>query len=140
MKNLFLLLTFISFNCFGQSEEDFIRKTLTNYLEGSAYNDPEKIVSAFYEDANLYLSKENQEIWTLKPREYASLFEMATKGEFNGRESSILSIDTQDNIAMAKAEINIKARNARYVDLFLLKKLSGEWKIISKVATLLPNP
>jgi len=36
-------------------------------------------------------------------------------------------------------EILIAARNMRFIDMFILKKLEGDWKIISKAATLMPE-
>ncbi|NAY91525.1 hypothetical protein GTQ34_06315 [Muricauda sp. JGD-17] len=134
-----LIASMFNLQLFAQSEEVLIRKTLNKYLEGSSYSNPEMIQSAFYKNADLFLSKEGQEIWVLTPKEYASLFETRPKGKFNGRETTILSIDRQHNIASAMAEIKIESRNMRFIDIFLLKKLSGEWKIISKVATLMPN-
>ncbi len=123
----------------GQSDDADIRKTLQNYLDGSSYNNLEQIQSAFYEEADLFLSKKDQEIWVLSPKDYADLFKNRPKGSFNGREGKILSIDRSNTIAMAKAEIRIPARNMHFVDIFLLKKLQGEWKIISKAATLMPD-
>ncbi|MEM9362724.1 MAG: nuclear transport factor 2 family protein [Bacteroidota bacterium] len=139
MKKTLLTLIFfvISFSVSAQSEVESIRKTLQNYLEGSSYNNLEQIQSAFYENAPLFLSKEGQEIYRLSPKEYADLFKKREKGKFNGREGKILTIDLSHNIAMAKAEIKIPARNMTFVDIFLLKKLEGEWKIISKAATLI---
>ena len=134
-----LIALLLSLNLFAQSEEALIRETLNKYLEGSSYSDPEMIQSAFYENADLFLSKEGQELWVLTPKEYAALFESRPKGKFNGRETTILSINQQHNIASAMAEIKIASRNMRFVDIFLLKKLSGEWKIISKVAALMPS-
>ena len=84
------------------------------------------------------MSKEGQEIWVLSPKEYAALFEHREKGVFNGREGKIIAIDIANDIATAKAEIQIPSRNLHIVDLFLLKKLEGEWKIISKAATQIP--
>lgn len=123
----------------AQSEMEEIQKTLMNYINGSSYNDANMIQSAFYEEADLFLSKKDQEIWLLSPKEYADLFQNRTKGEFNGREGKILTIDIANNIASAKAEIKIPSNNMVFIDIFLLKKLSGEWKIISKAATLMPT-
>ncbi len=136
-----LTITFALFVtiCAAQSEVDQIQETLLKYLKGSSYNDTEMIQAAFYEEADMFLTKKDQEIWVLSPKEYAALFEKRTKGEFNGREGKILYIDFDNNIGMAKAEIKIPSRNLHFIDIFLLKKLSGEWKIISKAATLLPN-
>ena len=57
------------------------------------------------------------------------------QGKFNGRVGKILSVDQENDIAMAKAEILTKRGEIRYIDIFLLKKIEGEWKIISKAAT-----
>ncbi len=142
MKSVILSFFFVAISTvvFGQSEEEAaIRETLTDYIHGSSYNDPEQIVSAFYAEAPLFLSKKGQEIYRLSPSEYADLFKKREKGVFNGRVGNILSIDQENNIATAKAEILIEAENMRFIDLFLLKKLAGEWKIISKAATLIPG-
>jgi len=128
----FLLL---NLSLFAQSEEAAIRETLQNYIDGSSYNNPELITSAFYEDAHLFLSKKDQEIWVLSPEKYSDLFKNREKGKFNGRIGKILMIDYENVIACAKAEIRIPKRNLKLIDIFLLKKLGGEWKIISKAAT-----
>ena len=61
------------------------------------------------------------------------------KGKFNGRTGKIITIDQENNIALAKVEISIPAYNSRYIDLFILKKIEGIWKIISKAATKMPE-
>ncbi len=140
MKNLLfsilLLGSILTVN--AQNEED-IRKTLQNYIDGSSYNDPEKIVAPFYEDARMFLSKKDQPIYLLSATEYADLFKKREKGKFNGRVGKILSVDQENDIATAKIEIRIGKENLRFIDLFILKKLDGEWKILSKAATLMPN-
>ncbi|PWL39723.1 hypothetical protein DKG77_02525 [Flagellimonas aquimarina] len=137
MKTQFLTLAFllITLSLFAQSEEEAIRQTLQNYIDGSSYNNQELIQSAFYENADLFLSKKDQELWILSPQEYASLFKNREKGKFNGRNGKILMVDYANNIASAKAEILIPERGLKFIDIFLLKKLSGKWKIISKAAT-----
>lgn len=130
----FFSLVLFSIFCHAQSEMAQIEQTLLKYINGSSYSEPEIIQEAFYEQADLFLSKEDQEIWVLSPKEYAALFENREKGKFNGREGNILTIDRTGNIASAKAEIKIPARDLYFVDIFLLKKLSGQWKIISKAA------
>ena len=132
-----LLLAF-TFSAIGQTtEEDAIRLTLEAYLNGSSHSDMEQITSAFYPEADLFLSKKDQELWILSPQEYAELFKNRERGKFNGRVGKILAIDHQNTIATAKASIEIPSRNMTFIDLFLLKKLNGEWKIISKAATLM---
>ena len=134
---LFALTSLMTLGGFAQSEEEAIRETLQKYIKGSSYSNMEMIQSAFYKEADLFLFKEGQEIWVLSPKEYAALFQNREQGVFNGREGKILAIDYANDIATAKAEIRIPARKLHFVDLFLLKKLSGEWKIISKAATVL---
>lgn len=118
-----------------QSEDDNIRETIQRYLEGTSYNRSELILSAFHEEAELFLSHPEREIWIVPIAEYVGLFANREEGKFNGREGSILSIDRTNDIAMAKAEIRSTTNGARYIDIFLLKKVQGEWKIISKAAT-----
>ena len=141
MKKTFLSIafTFFAFLSFAQTDVEAIGKTIETYLHGSSYSNMEQIQEAFYEEAPLYLSKKDQELWVLTPKEYADLFANRKSGEHNGRYGKILNIDISNNIATAKAEIRIPSRDMVFIDLFLLKKLSGEWKIISKAATLLPN-
>lgn len=141
MKTLFFTaaLLLVCTTNIAQTEEDDIRKALQNYIDGSSYNDPEKIVSPFYEDALMFLSKKDEPIYILSPNEYAALFKKREKGKFNGRIGKILSVDQQNDIATAKIEILIGKEKLRYIDLFILKNLEGEWKILSKAATRMPN-
>lgn len=137
MRTLILTFTFLFSMLIGaaQSEEEAIRVTIQKYLDGSSHSDLELITSAFYPEADLFLSKKDQELWVLSPEEYANLFKKREKGKFNGRFGKILSVDYANNIASAKAEISIPSANLVFIDIFLLKKLEGEWKIISKAAT-----
>lgn len=130
---LFSIL-FTTIATFSQTEEQQVIETLNRYIQGSSYSYPKLIESAFYENAPLYLSKKDQELWVLSPKEYAKLFEKREEGKFNGRYGNILNIDIANNIASAKAEIRIPSGDLLFVDIFLLKKLEGKWKIISKVA------
>ncbi|KQC30485.1 nuclear transport factor 2 family protein [Flagellimonas eckloniae] len=139
MKTQFLTITllFLSLSLSAQSEEEEIKQTLQNYIDGSSYNNQELIQSAFYKGADLFLSKKDQELWVLSPEEYANLFKNREQGKFNGRVGKILNVDYANNIASAKAEILIPKQNLKFIDIFLLKKLDGKWKIISKAATLI---
>ena len=138
MKKFVLLYALsLALTGFAQSETQAIKTTLEDYLEGSSYNNPEQIVSAFYADADLFLHKKDEELFVMPPAEYAALFSKREKGKFNGREGTILHIDYDIDIAMAKVEIYIPKPNLRFIDIFLLKKLEGKWKIISKAATLI---
>lgn len=132
------LLAFISIHnvLIAQSEEEQVRSTINTYIEGTSYNKPEVILEAFYEEALLFLSHKEQPLYIKTINEYASFFEKREKGKFNGRTGKILSVDVVNDIAQAKAAIFIEGKDVSYIDIFLLKKLKGQWKIISKAATI----
>ena len=134
----YLLMTgllLISTTSFAQTSDEQVRTTLMDYIEGTSYTYPDRIKKAFYADANLYLSKEGQDIWVVPAQEYAGWFAKREVGTFTGRVGKILFVDIENDIALAKAEILIPASNIRFVDIFILKKVEDEWKIISKSAT-----
>ncbi len=137
MKNSFLALVFLAvpLTITAQSEKEQIKATINKYIEGTSYNKPQTIKDAFYKEAKLFLSHKEKEIWIVPSEEYASWFEKKERGKFNGRIGNVLSVDQENDIAMAKAEILAEGKDSRYVDIFLLKKIKGEWKIISKAAT-----
>ena len=132
---LFTLVLLIVQPVQAQSEVQQIGDTIQRYIDGTSLNDSELIRSAFYDDADLFLSKEGHEIWLMPIDEYASGFDRGERGQPNGRIGRIISIEQQNDIALAKAEIEIPASNLKFIDVFILKRLSGEWKIISKAAT-----
>jgi len=141
MKNYILIfIAAITFQFVSaQSENTKVEETLQNYMNGSSYNKPETLVSAFTENATLYLSgRDGFKLYS--PKEYAGFFKNAEKGKFNGRDAKVLDIEVTKDIATAKVEISIPDRKMVYIDLFLLKKLDQDWKIISKTATRIDNP
>ncbi len=111
-----------------------IEKTLNNYIQGTSFNNREQIKSAFSDEAYLLLEKEKKPIWQVHINDYISWFKKENAGKANGRIGEILSIDADQNIATAKVEILIPDSQLRFVDMFLLKKLSNGWKIIAKSA------
>ena len=136
MKRYFILLVVLSLNqiSFSQSEIKSIENTLLDYIEGTSYNHPDQIQKAFYTDANLYLDSKDNGMRVVPISQYISWFKKGEQGEFTGRVGNILSIDYFGNVAYAKAEVLIPESSLRYVDLFILKKVNNQWKIISKTA------
>ncbi|OXA79142.1 Putative intracellular protease/amidase [Flavobacterium aquidurense] len=137
MKKIFYFIAvlFLPACLLAQTEEEAaVKKCIQNYLDGTSYNKPECIEKAFYPDANLFLSHKDKELWIVPISEYTTWFKKDNQGQFNGRMGRIISIDLFNNIALAKAEIVIPAKKIEFIDLFLLKKIQGEWKIISKSA------
>jgi putative intracellular protease/amidase len=130
-----IVLIVLSTNLFAQTEESKIRVALLNYIEGTSYNQVARIKEAFYEKANLYLDGKEEDPRIVPSTEYISWFEKAEEGKFNGRVGKIMTIDAFEKIALAKAEILIPSGKVRYVDMFILRKVNNQWKIISKTAT-----
>ena len=117
-----------------QLDDVLIKKTLQNYINGSSYNSPQLLKSAFTADATLYLTgKKGFNRYT--PEEYSNFFKNKEKGAFNGRKGEIIQVERTKDIATAKVKISNPQYGWVYVDLFLLKKIENNWKIISKTAT-----
>ncbi len=136
MKRYFFLATLfiICQSLSAQSEDQQIREALFHYIEGTSYNQPDRIEKAFYAEADLFLDNKEKKLWVVPSAEYISWFKKGTPGEFNGRIGKLLSIDYFGNIAMAKVEILLAGRSLQFIDMFILKKIEGTWKIISKTA------
>jgi len=137
MKTYFILLIMIfSSNCFAKNpEQEKLNKALNYYINGTSFNKPDMIKNAFYSEANLYLTRKDEDVWTVPSKEYVSWFTKKEYGSFTGRIGNIISSDINGNIASAKIEIIYPKRKLKYIDLLLLKKVAGEWKIISKTAS-----
>lgn len=135
MKQFMYSIVFLfGFNLNAQTDEMLIKETLSNYINGTSYNKIDLINKAFHENSNLYLDSDNG-MRIVPISEYASWFKPNASRVFNGRIGTIISIDQFESIAIAKAEILIPKRNQQYIDMFMLKKLNGAWKIIGKTAT-----
>ncbi len=125
----------------AQTEKTQIIETLNDYIMGTSYADVNQISNAFYPDAELFLDGKDGAIRVVPIKEYVGWFKDHEPGKFTGRVGNILSLDWFGNIATAKAEILVPQRNARYVDMFILKKNQlGQWKIISKTANSEESP
>lgn len=136
MKKI-LLISFIAFLQLGyaQSDCDVVKEILQNYIDGSSYNKRKVLLSAFAENATLYLTNREGEFKRYTSEEYANFFKNAKEGAFNGRIGKILNVEVSKDIATAKVEISNPEQKWKYIDLFLLKETNNGWKIISKTAT-----
>jgi putative intracellular protease/amidase len=130
-----LIFSLTSLSAYGQTNEQEIRQTLTNYIQGTSYNRATQIEKAFHPETNLLLEKKDNPLWRVPVKQYISWFESGEVGKFTGRIGEIISIDIAGNVATAKAEIMFPAKKLRYTDYFLLKKLDNNWQIISKTAS-----
>lgn len=113
------------------SDIEQITSTLMNYIDGTAYGEPEKLKAAFHPDFNLYTVTYKDSLRIRSGKEYIANIKAGEKANRIGR---IISIDVENNAAMAKAEIIIP--NWRiFTDYFLLMKYEGSWKIVQKSYT-----
>lgn len=115
-------------------DESAIRETVRLYLHGTSFNVQGDINQAFHANSRLYLDGQGGSEWELSGPEYAKLFPEEKKAQFNGRHGRLIKVDVTGKVATAKAEILVPKQGARYVDVFLLKKIAGSWKIVSKSA------
>lgn len=137
MKTLIVILVFL----FGlqvsihaqnaTSDIEQITETLTHYIEGTANGEPERLRKAFHPDFNLYSVVESDSLRIWKGEDYVSRIEVGKK---NNRIGRIISIDFENDAAIAKAEIVIPGWKI-FTDYFLLLKYKGVWKIIHKSYT-----
>lgn len=136
MKKSICLLIIVLHSLFAiaQSEQEKVKKCIENYIYGTSYNQSDSIAKAFYTEANLFLSHKEKPLWIVPITEYIQWFKKGEQGKFNGRLGRVISMDIFNDIATAKAEILIPSKKQEFIDMFLLKKIQGDWKIISKSA------
>ncbi|MEM1120468.1 MAG: nuclear transport factor 2 family protein [Bacteroidota bacterium] len=132
-KVLILAVLFISVqSTYAQSEFELISQTLTDYIEGSTNGDPKRLATAFHPDLNLYaIGKENK--MTIWPG--TDYIADTKEGKPTGEDGKIISIDYENNAAVAKVEISHPKSPSTYVDYFMLLKIEGKWTIIHKMYT-----
>lgn len=118
----------------SKSELEQISETLMDYIEGTANGEPERLKRAFHPDFNLYTVTEKD---SLKIRPGAAYVAGIKAGEKANRIGRIISIDYENNAAMAKAEIVVPNWKI-FTDYFLLLKYEGAWKIVQKSYTWRP--
>ncbi|MBL8262810.1 MAG: nuclear transport factor 2 family protein [Xanthomonadaceae bacterium] len=116
-----------------------ITRVMTDYFDGSAFARPEQLRRAFHPDARLLLSRPGTAYWPLSVDEYVGRFSGEHAGTPTGRIGNILAIDIEADTATVKAEVLVPRQGARFVDLFLLRKLDARWQIVAKTATREPS-
>ena len=123
-------------NTNGKSDFELITATLTDYIEGTANGEPERVRRAFHPDFNLYTVTAQD---SLLIRDGEAYINGIKPGEKNTRAGRIVAIDFEKDAATAKVEIVIP--NWRiFTDYFLLLKYEGSWKIVHKSYTWRPVP
>ena len=117
-----------------EKETALIEKALNHYIEGTSVEDPERLRMAFHPNFNLYAVRRDGSLRVWDGQEYIGNFK---KGDVNSRIGRIISVDFENDIAVAKAEILIPDSRL-FIDYFLLAKYEGQWRIIHKAYTSKP--
>ena len=128
---LFALALLLSTSLHAQTEKELITDTINNYIEGTSYGNQDQVRKAFHPDLNLY-SIRNGKLNVWFGQDYINGI---TEGRDTGRKGKILSIDYENDVAVANAEIIIPGRDAPFIDYFMLAKAEGKWLIIHKAYT-----
>jgi putative intracellular protease/amidase len=117
-----------TFNAKNDLEQ--ITEILLDYIEGTANGQPERLRKAFHPNFNLYTIAKDT-LWIRSGEQYIANTKLGEKANRIGR---IITIDIEQDAAVAKAEILIP--NWRiFTDYFLIMKYQGSWKIIHKSYT-----
>lgn len=128
---LFALALLLSTSLHAQTEKELITDTINDYIEGTSYGNQDQVRKAFHPDLNLY-SIRNGKLNVWFGQDYINGI---TEGRDTGRKGKILSIDYENDVAVAKAEIIIPGRDAPFIDYFMLAKAEDKWTIIHKAYT-----
>ena len=134
-------LFFLTCYCNGQTVDSkteiaLITNTLMDYIEGTANGEPERLRKAFHPDFKLYAVSDTDSLIVRSGEKYVANIKPGEKANRIGR---IISIDFENDAAMAKAEIVVPGWRI-FTDYFLLLKYEGPWKIVQKSYTWRPFP
>ncbi|WKN41715.1 PQQ-dependent sugar dehydrogenase [Tunicatimonas pelagia] len=135
-----ILLLLFSLSALGQTDQDLIKEVINKFIDGTTYNYPDTITSAFHPGTSMFLYNGSDTVWSVTSEEYASWYSRRAPGTPNDRIGSISSIDVVLDVAFAKVQFIIPSFGNRYYDLLLLKKIQGEWKIVAKCTSAEPIP
>lgn len=133
MKNiLIVIIALVGFQTvIAQNELEKINNVLLDYIEGTANGEPDRVRIAFHSDLNLYhIKNDSLIIWDGK-----GYIDSIKKGKKSNRIGRIVSVDYENDAAMAKIEILMPKWKRLYTDYLMLLKVKGNWKIIHKSFT-----
>ena len=131
-KTLLLLAIFLgTLSANAQTEIEKINKPLMDYIEGTANGEPDRLKRAFHPDINLYIvQNDSVKIWSGK-----GYIANVKQGRKSNRIGKIISVDYENDAAIAKIEIDMPDRKRLYTDYLMLLKVKDDWKIIHKSFT-----
>jgi|GEM_PF-471479 len=113
------------------SDIEGITATLMDYIEGSTNGQPDRLKKAFHSDLNLYYIRDG----ALKTWSGTDYIADTKEGVSTGESGKIISIDYENDIAVAKVQISHPKSSTPYIDYFMLTKINGHWTIVHKMFT-----
>ncbi len=126
---LFTLLFSLTGNfLFAQTDEEMIKATLINYLDGGTNGDPDQFKSAFVADA---VQRSIGSKGTVIGMTVESLASKIKPGQKMDRETNIISWSYAGISATAITET--KYPTSKIIDMLNLLKIGNEWKIVTRV-------
>jgi putative lumazine-binding protein len=116
------------------SEDEAIARTIQMYVDGGRSGQSTQMREAFHPDATIFGYAGDE----LFAGPIQKLFDWVDQnGPATELQSRIAAIDVASTIATVRLELeNWSGR--RFIDMFTLLKVDGQWKIISKVFYLYP--
>lgn len=106
-----------------------VEKAVNYYLEGSLLGDPQIIGKAFHPDATVQgIRNGKHDVYDMKT--FLGFFSTEKPGKHT---THIISVDIEESAASVRAEWDMGTW--KYVDYLSLLKNNGEWKIVTKIFT-----
>ncbi|MBK6267071.1 nuclear transport factor 2 family protein [Marivirga sp. S37H4] len=140
LKLTLLLLLLAKTSAFAQTDHEQITQTIQKFIVGTTYNYPDSINAAFFPDTRMFLYNGTDTAFHMTSEYYASLYSRREPGTKNNRINKIVNIHIVEDAAFAQLQVDVPFFGNRYNDLLLLKKIRGEWKIVSKCTSAAPIP
>lgn len=116
----------------GQNEIELITQTLNDYIEGSTNGKPDVLKGSFHPQLNLYSINKDQKLSIWSGVDY---IKDTKQGVPTGEKGKIISIDYENNAAIAKVQISHPDHQRFFIDYFMLLKIEGHWTIVHKAYT-----
>ena len=135
-----MLAAYLKVGVQAQTDVEKIHQVIDQFIEGTTFNYPDKVLGTFYPNTPMFLYNRADTVYKVTAELYSSWYGRRAPGTRNGRIAKVLAVDVERDIATAKVETLIPAWGDRFIDILLMKRIEGEWKIIAKAATAAPIP
>ena len=113
-----------------ESQFDAISVAVGKYMDGTENGRPELLEEVMLPSLEVQWVSDDGELVRRPAPEFIDFFR---DGQFRDRNARIISIDTTQNGAVVKVELEFNQR--KYTDYLLMLKIGGEWKISNKIVT-----